>query len=225
MVRALLKLRGGLARRSSARCRQVSLAHSPRSTLLEPSPNRRSNSWRRCAEPSGTTAACRSATRRSESKNDDACRCTPWGWFLRPGFGTSSRDRGRRCEASRVERIPETRARTAGHFERPAGFDLERYWRGDVHALCASLSHRRLCGNAPRGERRAWNASRTTGRRRSYLEEGGEALVRVTFPGTESRSFRCLRGPRSRRLSSPLRCAKRSCSELGRRALQLYDLR
>ena len=91
------------------------------------SPNRRERSSRRCAAPSGTTGACASATKTAIESPRRAPSIRS-GLVSKAGVWYLVARCGDELRSFRVDRIRSAEELTQ-RFERPASFDLERYWR------------------------------------------------------------------------------------------------
>jgi predicted DNA-binding transcriptional regulator YafY len=122
----------------------------------------------------------------------------------------------------RVERIRRARE-LAEHFERPEGFDLERYW-AESSARFAEASRDYDCTVTLRARNEALEKVTYYWPAEIVSRGAGESLIRVTFPGREVALFQALAWSEVATLVEPAAL----CEEIvrrARRALQRYDLR
>lgn len=220
LVRALEKLRGGLAdvhQRAADKSR--SRIHLDRRRWNQPEP------------PFELLATLRRAVwddRCLQIRYEDRNRKTtmrvvdPLGLVSKTGVWYLIARSGEEMRSFRVERIRDARE-TAGHFERPAGFDLERYW-AETSTRFAQASRIADCVVTLRAANDGLERITYYWPAEILSEEGGEALVRVTFPGTEVAIFQVLAWSAIATLVEPA-AMREALVQRARCALQLYDLR
>jgi predicted DNA-binding transcriptional regulator YafY len=220
LVRALEKLRGGLAdvhQRAADKSR--SRIHLDQRRWNQPEP------------PFELLTTLRRAVwddRRVRIQYEDRNRKTtmrvvdPFGLVAKTGVWYLIARSGSEMRSFRVERIRSARE-LAERFERPADFDLERYWaESSTRFTQASRSADcvvtlRVANDGLDRVTYYWPAE-------TLSEDDGESLVRVTFPATEVAIFAVLAWSAIAILVEPA-ALREAIVQRARQALQLYDLR
>ena len=211
LVRALEKLRGGLAdvhQRAADKSR--SRIHLDRRRWNQPEP------------PFELLATLRRAVwddRRLHIQYEDRNRkatmrvVNPLGLVSKTGVWYLIARSGEEVRSFRVERISGARE-LAERFERPAGFDLERYW-AESSTRFAQASRSAGCVVMLRAANEGLERVTYYWPAEILSQDGNESLVRVTFPGMEVAIFQVLAWSEIATLVEPAALLRRSCSELG----------
>jgi predicted DNA-binding transcriptional regulator YafY len=122
----------------------------------------------------------------------------------------------------RVERI-RTARELVERFERPAEFDLERYW-AESSTRFAQASRSADCVVTLRVANDGLDRITYYWPAEILSKDNGESLVRVTFPATEVAVFSVLAWSGFALLVEPA-ALREAIVQRARHALQLYDLR
>ena len=220
LVRALEKLRGGLAdvhQRAADKSR--SRIHLDQRRWNQPEP------------PFELLTTLRRAVwddRRVRIQYEDRNRKTtmrvvdPLGLVSKTGVWYLIARSGEEMRSFRVERISGACELTE-RFERPAGFDLERYW-AESSTRFAQASRGADCVVMLRATNDGLERVTYYWPSEILSEDGNESLVRVTFPGREVAIFQLLAWSEIATLVEPA-ALREVLVQRARRALQLYDLR
>jgi predicted DNA-binding transcriptional regulator YafY len=220
LVRALEKLRGGLA--------DVHQRAADKSRSRIHLDQRR---WNQPAPPFEILTTLRRAVwddRRLRIQYEDRNRKTtmrvvdPFGLVSKTGVWYLIARSGEEMRSFRVERISGARE-LAERFERPAGFDLERYW-AESSTRFAQASRSAACVVTLRAANDGLERVTYYWPAEILSEDGDESLVRVIFPGMEVAIFQVLAWSEIATLIEPA-ALREVVVQRARRALQLYDLR